>query len=240
LFVLTDRPEQAKWLAPEERAWLARRMEDDRASRQAVAHGSMSAALGSPKVWLLSTVYFLNTLVTYGVFLWFPTILRDAAGRGGRRLTLLSAIPFAAALVAMVLIGRHSDRTGERKGHVAVCALTGAAGLVVAILFPHSVPLLVAGFTLSQVGQRSVMSVFWAIPPILLAGTAAAAGIALINAIGNLGGFVGPTAMGALRQGTGAYTRGLMVLAGALVIEAVLVMNIRLPRRPANQGSRAP
>jgi D-galactonate transporter len=232
LFVLTDRPEQAAWLAPDERAWLVRRMEEDRASRQD-ARGSMRAAFASPKVWLLSTVYFLNTLVTYGVFLWFPTILRDAAGGGGMRLTLLSAIPFAAALIAMVLIGRHSDRTGERKRHVAVCALTGAAGLVVAILFPHSVPLLIAGFTLSQVGQRSVMSVFWAMPPMLLAGTAAAAGIALINAVGNLGGFVGPTVMGALRQGTGAYAGGLLVLACALVVESVLVMSIRLPRTPA-------
>jgi len=232
LFVLTDRPEQAAWLAPDERAWLVRRMEEDRASRRA-ARGSMTAAFAAPKVWLLSTVYFLNTLVTYGVFLWFPTILRDAAGGGGMRLTLLSAIPFAAALIAMVLIGRHSDRTGERKGHVAACALTGAAGLVVAILFPRNVPLLIAGFTLSQVGQRSVMSVFWAMPPILLAGTAAAAGIALINAVGNLGGFVGPTVMGALRQGTGAYTVGLIVLACALVVESALVMNIRLPRSPA-------
>jgi ACS family tartrate transporter-like MFS transporter len=232
LFVLTDRPAQAAWLAPDERVWLVRRMEEDRASRQE-ARGSMTAAFASPKVWLLSTVYFLNTLVTYGVFLWFPTILRDAAGGGGMRLTLLSAIPFAAALIAMVLIGRHSDRTGERKGHVAVCALTGAAGLVVAILFPHSVPLLIAGFTLSQVGQRSVMSVFWAMPPMLLAGTAAAAGIALINAVGNLGGFVGPTVMGALRQGTGAYTGGLLVLACALVIEAALVMSIRLPTNAA-------
>ena len=229
LFVLTDRPEQAGWLAPEEREWLARRMDEDRASRPPAIRGAILPAMSSPKVWLLSVVYFLNTLVTYGVFLWFPTILRDAAGGSSMGLTLLSAIPFAGALVAMVLIGRHSDRTGERKGHVAACALTGAAGLFVAILFPRSVPLLIAGFTLSQIGQRSVMSVFWAIPPMLLAGTAAAAGIALINAIGNLGGFVGPTVMGALRQGTGVYTGGLLVLATALVVEAVLVMTLRLP-----------
>jgi nitrate/nitrite transporter NarK len=145
------------------------------------------------------------------------------------RLTLLSAVPFAAALVAMIWIGRHSDRTGERKRHVAACALTGAAGLIVATLFPHSVAMLVVGFTLSQIGQRSVMSVFWAIPPVLLAGTAAAAGIALINATGNLGGFVGPSAMGALRDWTGAYTGGLLVLAGALVMEAMLVVSLKLP-----------
>jgi len=230
LFVLTDRPEQATWLAPDERAWLARRMAEDRASRPPAGHGSILPAMASPKVWQLSIVYFLNTLVTYGVFLWFPTILRDAAGGTSMRLTLASAIPFVAALIAMVWIGRHSDRTGERKRHVAACALTGAAGLIVAALFPHNVAMLVFGFTLSQVGQRSVMSVFWAIPPMLLAGTAAAAGIALINAIGNLGGFVGPSVMGALRQSTGAYTGGLLVLAGAVAAEAVLVVSIRLPR----------
>jgi len=236
LFVLTDRPAQATWLAPDERAWLARRMEEDAASRPTAGHGSIVPAITSPRVWLLSVVYFLNTLVTYGVFLWFPTILRDAAGGTSMRLTLASAIPFAAALVAMVVIGRHSDRTGERKGHVAACALTGAAGLIVAMLFPRSVPMLVAGFTLSQIGQRSVMSVFWAIPPMLLAGTAAAAGIALINAIGNLGGFVGPSVMGALRQSTGAYRGGLLVLAGALVLEAVLVLSMTLPRARAGGG----
>jgi MFS transporter, ACS family, tartrate transporter len=234
LWVLADRPEDARWLSPDERAWLARRMDEDRAARATTGHGSMGAAFASPKVWLLSTIYFLNTLVTYGVFLWFPTILRDAAGGGGMRLTLVSAIPFAAALLAMIWIGRHSDRTNERKGHVAACALTGAVGLIVASLFPHSVVMIVVGFTLSQVGQRSVMSVFWAIPPMLLAGIAAAAGIALINAVGNLGGFVGPSVMGALRQWTGAYTGGLLVLAGALIIEAVLVLTLELPRtRPS-------
>jgi ACS family tartrate transporter-like MFS transporter len=234
LFVLTDRPEQATWLPPDEREWLARTMREEREMREARGdhrHGSLAPAFASPKVWLLSTVYFLNTLVTYGVFLWFPTILRAAAGRGGMRLTLVSAIPFVGALIAMVLIGRHSDRTGERKGHVAACALTGAAGLIIAILFPKNVTMLVAGFTLSQIGQRSVMSVFWAIPPMLLGGTAAAAGIALINAIGNLGGFVGPTVMGTLHDLTGTYTSGLLVLAGALVLEAMLVVTLRLPSR---------
>src|SRR6185436_13893969 len=135
----------------------------------------------------------------------------------GWRLGLLTSIPFVAALVAMIAIGRHSDRTGERKGHVAACALTAAAGLILAASASGSVTLLVLGFTLSQMGQRSVMGVFWTIPPLVLAGPAAAAGIALINAIGNLGGFVGPWVMGWLRDTTGGYTGGLLVLAGALV-----------------------
>jgi MFS transporter, ACS family, tartrate transporter len=134
-------------------------------------------------------------------------------------------------LVAMVLIGRHSDRTGERKGHVAACAITAAIGLVLAVVFRHNIWLLVLSFTLSQIGQRSVMSVFWTIPPIFLGGTGAAAGIGLINAIGNLGGAVGPSLMGALRDFTGAYTTGLLILAGALVLESIVVLTLRIPAR---------
>ena len=177
---------------------------------------------------------FLNALVTYGIFLWLPRILKESSGLDDLPLSAVTAIPFVAALAGMVLIGRHSDRTGERKWHVAACALTAAAGLLVAVAFQSSLPLLVLGFTLSQVGQRSVISVFWTIPPMLLAGTAAAAGIALINSIGNLGGAVGPSVMGWLREGTDSYTAGLLVLAVVLVLEAALVISLKLP------GSAAP
>ena len=230
LFVLTDRPEQAEWLAPDERAWLRGVMNRERAERAQHHHGSELRGLLSGRVWLLSFAYFLNALVTYGVYLWLPRILRDASGFSGFTLSAITAVPFVAALVAMVLVGRHSDRTGERKWHVVGCAATAAVGLVLAVWFQASVPLLVLSFTLSQIGQRSVMSVFWAIPPIFLGGTAAAAGIAMINAIGNLGGAVGPTVMGWLRESTGTYTGGLLVLVAALVLEAVLVASLRLPR----------
>jgi MFS transporter, ACS family, tartrate transporter len=234
LRVLTDRPEQAQWLPRREREWLARTMAEERAGRASYGHASVLGGMRSPRVWLLCAVYFLNTVVTYGVFLWLPKILRDLSGSGGWRLSLMTAIPFVAALVGMVLIGRHSDRTGERKRHVAACALTAASGLVLAAFFTNNLPMLVLSFTLSQVGQRSVMSVFWSIPPMLLGGTAAAAGIALINAVGNLGGFVGPSIMGWLRDATGGYGGGLLVLSGALVLEAMLVLSLRLePARPA-------
>jgi ACS family tartrate transporter-like MFS transporter len=234
LRVLTDRPDQAHWLPPRERAWLARTMEAERAGRASHGHASVLGGMRSPRVWLLCAVYFLNTVVTYGVFLWLPKILRDLSGSGGWRLSLMTAIPFVAALAGMILIGRHSDRTGERQRHVAACALTAASGLVLAAFFTNNLPMLVVSFTLSQIGQRSVMSVFWAIPPMLLGGTAAAAGIALINAIGNLGGFVGPSIMGWLRDATGGYAGGLLVLSGALILEAILVLSLRLePVRPA-------
>ena len=229
LWVFTDRPEQATWLKPDERDWLTRTMAAERAARRGHGHESLLGSLTNRRVWLLCFVYFLNTVVTYGVFLWLPRIMREASGYSGMRLSAITAIPFVVALVGMVVIGAHSDRTGERKRHVAACALTAATGLILAVLFQESVPLLVLSFALSQLGQRSVMSVFWSIPPMLLGGTAAAAGIALINSIGNLGGAVGPSIMGWLREGTNSYSSGLLVLAGALVMEAILVLSLRLP-----------
>jgi MFS transporter, ACS family, tartrate transporter len=235
---LTDRPEQATWLPPAERAWLSGVMASERAERLSHHQGSHLKALLNGRVLLICFIYFLNTLVSYGVFLWLPSILREASGYRGWRLSLVTALPFVVALVGMVLIGRHSDRTGERKGHVAACAMTGALGLVLAAGFHESVPFIVLSFALSQLGQRSVQGVFWAIPPMFLRGTAAAAGIALINSVGNLGGFVGPTVMGWLRGVTGSYSAGLLVLAGALVFEAVLVMTLRLPKTPALKVER--
>jgi ACS family tartrate transporter-like MFS transporter len=239
-FYLTDEPSKAAWLPEPQRRWLSQTMATEKKERVTRGHGSALASLRSGKVWLLCAIYFMNTLVTYGVFLWLPRILKEAAGPGVS-VGMLTALPFVVALAGMVLVGRHSDRTGERQWHVAACALTAAAGLMVAVAFKDSVAMLVVGFTLSQLGQRSLLSVFWAIPPIFLGGSAAAAGIALINSIGNLGGAVGPAIMGWLRGVTGDYAAGLLVLATALVIEAILVASMRLPPRaaPASTGAAA-
>jgi len=231
LFYLTDTPDKAHWLAPEQRAWLTQTMARERAERVTKGHGSVLESLRSGKLWLLCAIYFMNTLVTYGVFLWLPRILRDASKGSGLSIGWLTALPFVVALVAMILVGRHSDRTGERKWHVAICALVAASGLLLAVAFQDNVWMLVLSFTLCQLGQRSLLSVFWAIPPIFLGGTAAAAGIALINSLGNLGGAVGPTVVGSLRGSSGNYTSGLLVLAAALVIEAILVASMRLPKQ---------
>jgi ACS family tartrate transporter-like MFS transporter len=232
LRALTDRPRDATWLSDGEREWLTRTMEQENARRAAIGHTSLGRSLRSGRVWLLCSVYFLNTVVTYGIFLWLPKMLTEAAGgRQSFGLSLMTALPFCAALVAMFLVGRHSDRTGERKYHVAACTMTAAAGLVLAVAFRGNLWLVVLSFTLSQVGQRSVQGVFWAIPPIFLGGTAAAACIGLINAIGNLGGWVGPSVMGMLRDATGTYSRGLLVLAAALVLETIIVISLRLPAR---------
>ena len=229
LRVLTDRPEAATWLSPQDRDWLARTMADEQARRQAVGHTSLRRSFASGSLWLLCGVFFMNTVVTYGVFLWLPKLLQDVSGAKGFTLSTITSIPFVAALVAMVVVGRHSDRTGERRVHVAACAVTSAAGLLLAVASQGTLWLLVASFTMSQMAQRALVGVFWAMPPQLLGGTAAAAGIALINSIGNLGGFVGPALIGALYDVTGSYTGGLLALTGALVIEAGLVLALKLP-----------
>jgi MFS family permease len=192
---------------------------------------TLGASFRSARVWLLSFAYFLNTSVTYSVFLWLPKILEDASGLHGIRLGLLTTIPFVFTLAAMVIVGRHSDRTGERKLHVAACALVGACGLALASASGSSVPLLLVSFTLCQSAQRSIQPVFWTLPPLLLGGTAAAAGFALINAVGNLGGYAGPSMMGWLKETTGGYGPGMLVLAGGLVILAAVVAFAALSTR---------
>jgi len=229
LAVLTDRPERATWLQPEEREWLVKTMAEERARRQAVGHTSLGRSFASGSLWLLCGVFFMNTVANYGIFLWLPKLLRDVSGAEGFTLSTITSVPFVAALAAMVLVGRHSDRTGERRLHVAACAATAAVGLLLAVASRGNMWPLVLSFTLSQMAQRALVGPFWAMPPQLLGGTAAAAGIALINAIGNLGGFVGPALVGTLHDVTGGYSGALLALSGALVIEALLVLALKLP-----------
>jgi MFS transporter, ACS family, tartrate transporter len=232
LEVMTDRPDQARWLTPDDRRWLSATMVADRAAREALGHTSVRDSFGSPRVWLLCTVFFLNSVVNYGMFLWLPRLLGDVTGASGMALSAITVVPFVASLAAMVLVGRHSDRTGERRLHVAACVGATALGLVVAVLSQQHVWLLVLGFAIAQMGLRSFAAVFWAIPPQILGGRSAAAGIALINSIGNLGGFVGPTVIGFLHGLSGSYTGGLLALTAALIVEALLVIAIRLPPAP--------
>jgi ACS family tartrate transporter-like MFS transporter len=235
-FWLTDRPEHAEWLSAAERTALIAELRAERESHAASAHGAPLRVVLSGRVLVLSLVMFMNTMATYGIFLWLPRIIEDVSGEKGMRLALLTATPLLLALVGMVVIGSHSDRTGERKWHVVACALMGATGLVLAAAAQDQLLLLMVAFVLCQIGQRSVAAVFWAIPAALLGGTAAAAGIAFINAVGNLGGAVGPYVMGELKQATSGFGAGLLVLAGSLSLLAAVVASLRLPRERRHVG----
>ncbi len=224
LAVLTDRPEDAGWLAPAEREWLARRMADDRSARGTAGQGTSADLFTSRTLWLLCAVFFLNSIVNYGMFLWLPKLLADITKLKGFALSTTTAVPFAVALAAMVFVGRASDRRGQRQRFVAACALATAAGLAIAVSFQRQAWLLVSGFAIAQIGLRSGAGVFWALPAELLGTPAAAVSIGLINAFGGIGGFVGPTLMGAVLDATGGYTGGLLALAGVLVVETILIL----------------
>ncbi len=226
---LTSRPEEATWLTREEKDWLSAELERERALKPEQGHAPLRESMLNPKIWLLCLFYFFNTTVTYGIFLWLPRIVESVSGLKDFKLGLLTSSTLIPAIAGMILVGAHSDKTGERKWHTAACAITAAIGLVLAANAGTSTVLLVLSLAICNLGQRSVQGVFWSIPPAFLGGAAAAAGIAFINSVGNLGGQVGPWLMGWLKDTTGGYSRGLLILAGVLVAEAALVITLRMP-----------
>jgi ACS family tartrate transporter-like MFS transporter len=229
LKLLVSRPEDARWLSDEERSWLTHELERERSLKVAHGHAPIRETVLNPKVWVLCFFYFLNTTVTYGIFLWLPKILGAVSGFKGTQLGIVAGTTLAPAIVGMILITAHSDRTGERRWHTAVCAVIAMSGLVLTVLAGNSTALVWVCLAVCHLGQRTVQAVFWSIPPIFLGGAAAAAGIAFINSLGNLGGQLGPWMMGRLKDATGGYNTGLLVLAGVLLIEAVVVLSLRIP-----------
>jgi MFS transporter, ACS family, tartrate transporter len=227
LFVLPNGPRAVTWLTAAESDWLARRLDGERAERE--RHHAMSVwrTLYHPKVLMLCLVYFLVVIGAYGFDFFMPKILaRVFSGASKTELGLIAAVPSLYTVFIMVLWGRRSDRLAERRWHVVWPALWAAGGLVVASFdVAPAVALLAAAIAVS--GRWSCIPPFWSLPTAFLSGTAAAGGIALINAVGNLGGFVGPYLMGALKDATGSYSAGLRVLAGAYVLGGLVVLSLR-------------
>src|SRR3954466_11322100 len=192
LMVLAERPEEAAWLTDAERATLAACLRDDAA---ALHHETTAGALRNARTWLLAIVYFTIPVTLYGIGFFLPQMLKRASGASDFVVGLLSAVPYAAGAIARVVAGRHSDRTGERRWHVLVPALLSASGLVLASM---STGILWSVVTLSiaMLGLASMFGPFWALTTSTMAGVGAAASIALVNAVGNTGGFVGPSLPG--------------------------------------------
>ena len=223
-FYLTDRPADAAWLAPDERSWLAERLELEQRQRQAVHDYSVAQALVNPRVLGLSLVYFGAVATNYGLSFFLPQIVK-AFGLNTFLTTLVSATPYVVGLIGMVWWGRRSDRVAERRFHAAFPLFVAAAGIAVSTALDDPtlkmISLCVAGF-----GIFACLPVFWTLPTAFLSGAAAAAGIAVINSIGNLAGFAGPFAMGWIKDHTGSYTGGLLLLAalGIIAMGIVLVL----------------
>ena len=225
---MTDRPEEAEWLDAGERASIAAGLDRDRTATDR-AH-TLRQALSSPGVWLLALVYFLIINGLYGMSLWLPQILKSASGLGDLEVGLASAVPYVGATVAMMLVARHSDRTGERRRHLAASAFVAASGMALSA-GAHTLPTQLLALSLAAVGIMSAFGPFWATATGLLRGEAAAGGIALINSIGNLGGFVSPTLIGFVKDATGSYALGLLAVAAALTLAGFLAWGLRDTRR---------
>jgi MFS transporter, ACS family, tartrate transporter len=222
LAFLTDRPEKAKWLADDERRWLVETMNVESTSKAATSKHSIWRGLADPRVLALALIYFGTSAGLYTLGVWAPQIIKQF-GLSTLQVGFLNALPASAAVVAMVLWARHSDRTGERTWHVVLACLLAAAGLAFAGLATGVVTVLVA-LTLVNIGISSAKPPLWSMPTLFLSGPAAAAGIATINSIGNLGGFVGPAMIGWIKDQTGSFVGGLYFVAGLLVLSAVLTL----------------
>ncbi len=231
---LTERPADALWLATDEREWLTREMSHEQAQTQNV-HLTLAAAARSGRLWALSALYFCIVIAFYGVSFWLPQIVQATGHLSSATVILLTAIPYIAATIGLVVIGSRSDATAERRWHVAVPCLIGATGFVLTVLAPQTAGMSLAMLSIAAFGIWGALGPFWAMPTALLRGTAAAGGIAIVNSIGNIGGFAGPFLIGWVREATGSFEGGLLALAGVLVVGAAIA--IGLPASPVKTAA---
>ncbi|MEV6231873.1 MFS transporter [Saccharopolyspora shandongensis] len=240
-FYLTDRPSQAKWLSPQERAWLTEQLEAERAQTE-TAHGwPLRKALTHPRILALAFVYFGIAYGLYALGFFLPTIIKGFEQQYGTDLStmetgLITAVPYVIGAVAMVLWAAHGDRTRERVWHVALPMLLGGICIPIALYLGNPVSAMVA-VTICAVGVCAALPTFWALPSNFLAGTAAAGGIALINSLGNISGFAAPYITGALKDATGSQKTGLWVVGIVMVAAAITVVALRAAPRAEQQES---
>ncbi len=234
LFLLTDRPEQARWLPPEERDWLTAELRAEQQNRPTPSHWAWAHHLGL--VTLLTLVYFGQNVTSYGLGMFMPAIIKSQSGLSNQSASYLAAIPYAVALAGMLVLGWHSDRSGERVGHVAFSlAMLGLGILLAALLdgvpvLPVVVMVVVAGPFL-----HAHVAAFWPIPTTFLGSAAAASAIGFINMIGNLGGSVGPMIVGRSSGGNAGFAPALFRLAPWPLASAAIILIVGLwYRRPVN------
>ncbi|MGV2289605.1 MFS transporter [Trinickia sp. YCB016] len=227
---LDDRISKAKWLTDEEKQLLERNIKAEDAEKE---DPPLGAVLTSPRVLLMSLIYFSFVMGLYGVSFWLPTIIKATGVTDAFAIGLLSAIPFAAAVIAMLLIARSADRMRERRWHVALPAAAGAVGLVLSVAWAHNTLLAMTALTIATAGIITTLPLFWSLPTSFLAGAGAAAGIAMVNSIGNLAGFLSPYAVGWLKQATAANDSGMYMLAAFMVLGGLLALSV--PGRMVNK-----
>ena len=234
IFYLTDRPEQAKWLSDDERAWLAAEI----ARAGTPARLSVWQTLRSPTVLLMAVTLLLGLTATYGVSLWLPQMVQRLSKFGVSQVSLVAAIPALCALPAMLANGWHSDRTGERIWHAAIPRTMAGIAMFVCFFTTGNVWLSVFLLSIATIGFYSAHPGFWPLPNILLGKTAAAASIGLINSFGNLGGFIGPYVIGYISTRFGGFEWALLFLAVCSVASGLLILTLRGAVKEASGAAR--
>jgi predicted MFS family arabinose efflux permease len=237
LLIVVDKPAAASWLTDGEKRLVLADLEAEHRQADPREHG-FGQALKLPRVWLMTIIHFcaISSNVTIGF--WVPTLIQGLGAKSTLTIGMLSTVPYIGALIGMVLVSRHSDRTLERCYHAALPCLACAIGLVGIGVFANTPPLAFAALVVAVAGSLSYNGAFWQIPPLLLAGTAAEGGIALINALGALSGWIGPSIVGWLADLTGKTATGLYVVAGLEVLGAILIL-LFMPRRAVGTSGTA-
>ena len=229
-FYLTDWPGDAKWLAPEQRQWIQDKLREEKPAN--VQAPSIGQALRSRTILLLAAVTFLNYFAFYSFTFWFPTMLKRQSGFSDMNVGLLGVLPYLAGFVVMQANGWHSDKTRERRWHVAIPTLVAAVALLGLALQPRSMSLSLVLFTMVGISM-GYLPAFWAVPTEILSQSAAAAAVGMINAVGSVAGFAGPYLFGYLNTRTGSFSSGLAVMMVAALAGGLLML--RTPR-----SARAP
>jgi D-galactonate transporter len=233
-FLLTDRPEKAAWLTPEEQQFLKNRLQEEEQLKSAHGHRNhrISDAFKSPQVWLCCLIYFGIVIGLYGASFWLPQIVENTLTKNKWHVGLYSAIPWGCAAIGMVLVSRHSDRTGERRWHVGLSTLIAGIAFAVSGMEGLSPFLVMVALAIAITGVMSAISCFWALPTAILSGTAAAAGIAWINSVGNLAGHFSPQMVNWLKTHYD-MSMALNGVGAMLVLSAFIVLLTRV-----GEGSR--
>ncbi|MBC8752252.1 MULTISPECIES: MFS transporter [Paraburkholderia] len=220
-FYLDDKVQDANWLTDSQKAVIEQKLKDEEPEN---GLHSVRDGLLNPKILLVSAVYFFYTMGLYGVSFWLPTLIKTSGVSDPLNVGLLTAIPYAVGAIAMVVVSRSSDRTGERRWHLIIPGLAGAFGLGLSVWFAHSTVLAMIALTIGTMGVMTTISQFWVLPPAFLSGAAAAAGLALANSVGSISGVVSPSLIGVIKTATGSAGAGVLVLSVSLVIGGLLVL----------------
>ena len=220
IYYLNSSIEEAKWLTAKEKALLAENLiaEDKHKTEHRI-----SDAFASGKVWALCAIYFTLMIGLYGIAFWLPTIVKAFGIKGYLRVGLITAIPYGVAVIGMILLSNHSDKTGERRLHYVANVTAGALGLVLSGVFASNPVLAIIFLSIGTLGVIGSMPLFWPLPSAFLAGTAAAAGIGIVNSVGNLGGYVGPNIPIWAKLVSADRSAALYIIAGVLMVGALLI-----------------